>query len=281
MASSDALKNALEDLLQTSDHIVNLENDPVGIVREYTKADQEVVALIASCLAYGRVSMLRAAIRNVLERLGDRPTHMILTASEEEICDAMKGFRYRMSAGEDVADLLIGIRRCLLEHSSLEDCYLQADGTHLQKISALVQTIRGNRMRVTCSRGLRYLLPDPLDGSTTKRLHLYLRWMVRRDDGVDLGIWTRADPSQLLMPLDTHTARFARHLGLTSRVSNDLKTAVEVSQALAKLDPDDPIRYDFALCHLGISTQCIHKYSEPHCSVCPVRLVCVHSIESR
>lgn len=279
--SRSALKNALEHLLETSDLFANLENDPVGIVREFAREDQEVVGLIASSLAYGRVTMLRRAIRDVLGRLGEQPTQKLLAASDEQIWDAMDGFRYRMSSGEDVADLLIGVHKCLHEFGSLEACYLHAEGSHLEKTSELVRHIRDGRMRTDCSRGLRYLLPDPLDGSTTKRLHLFLRWMVRPDDGVDLGLWTRVSPADLLMPLDTHTARIARYLGLTKRVSNDLKTVEEVSKALAELDENDPIRYDFALCHLGISTQCIHTFSEPHCSVCPVKDFCLHSTGSR
>ena len=122
-------------------------------------------------------------------------------------------------------------------------------------------------------RGLSHLVPDPAKGSASKRLFLYLRWMIRKDDGVDLGLWP-IDPSLLVIPVDTHIHRIARNLGLTRRSDASLRTAVEITAALRRLDPKDPVRYDFALCHMGVSRECPSRRDEEKCARCVVQSVC-------
>jgi uncharacterized protein (TIGR02757 family) len=124
------------------------------------------------------------------------------------------------------------------------------------------------------ARGFRYLLPDPADGSTTKRLHMFFRWVSRPADGIDLGLWESARPADLIMPLDTHTSRICRYIGLTTRASTDLKAAQQVTAALAVMRPEDPLYFDFAIAHLGISKRCIHRRSPDHCPGCPLDSVC-------
>src|SRR5207253_6247793 len=116
---------------------------------------------------------------------------------------------------------------------------------------------------------VRFLLSSPADGSACKRMLLYLRWMLRADDGVDVGAWAGvAPPSKLLIPLDTHTFRITRYLGLTARKQGDWRAAEEVTAALARLEPEDPVRYDFALCRLGILDLCPAKRDEKKCVPC-------------
>ncbi|HET8732361.1 MAG TPA: DUF2400 family protein, partial [Anaeromyxobacteraceae bacterium] len=117
-------------------------------------------------------------------------------------------------------------------------------------------------------KGLRHLCPDPAAGGAAKRWNLYLRWMVRRPDGVDLGIWRAIPPSALVVPLDTHVARVARRLGLTRRRDLSWRTAEEVTAALRLADPDDPVRFDFALCHLGMSGGCPPRRDPDRCAAC-------------
>lgn len=289
------LKPFLEALLEGCDHLARRDADPVGLVWGFdAPEDREVAALIVSALAYGRVEVLRRAAADALSRMGPSPADFARTASAEALREAFGGFVYRMTRGEDLADLVAGIGASLRAHGSIEAAYANADvdvsvddgigdvGTgdgaaeveHLARTSALVQVIRAGRLRHDLARGVRYLLPDPLDGSTAKRLHLFLRWMVRGPDGVDLGLWSSVAASALVMPLDTHTSRLCRYLGLTERRSNDLRAAREVSASLRLLDPLDPLRFDFALCHLGISGGCVHRRSEEHCPGCPIEPVC-------
>jgi len=269
------LREPFEALLNEADLVAWRKNDPVGIVWELSPDQQEVGALIASCLAYGRVKALSSAIRDVFRRLNHTPTHALLTLDLSELETRMSGFAYRMTRDLDLVDLLWGVRSVLLESESLESRYLQCDGSHLERASRLVDAIIEGRAREPIHRGLRYLLPNPRDGSPTKRLHLFFRWMVREENGVDLGKWSSVNPAHLLIPLDTHIGQMARQFELTNRKANDLKTVLEVTRALATIDPDDPTRYDFALCHLAISSRCTHRFDEASCPKCPAQQFCV------
>ena len=269
------LKSILDELLEGRTPVEERRNDPVEIVWEYRRpADREVVALVASCLAYGRVDKLKEAIRAALRPLGahpadalrDQPVHPASTWSD---------FVYRMTRGADLRGLFAAIGRTLREFDSLEAAYSDGeDRPHLGRASRMIGRLRERRLRDQLHRGLRYLLPDPADGSACKRLHLFFRWVGRGPDGVDLGLWEAIDSSELLMPLDTHTSRICRYIGLTDRKSVDGKTARQVTDALRELDAEDPIKYDFALCHLGISESCIHQRSEEHCPACPLESIC-------
>jgi len=274
------LKPVLEDLLKDCDYIERRRHDPVEFSWNYSDPlDQECVALLSSCLAYGRVTLLKPAIKEVLRILGPRPSRSVREQGLDALGERLGGFVYRMSKGADVLDLICAISALQQEYGSLEAAY-QAPQTHAQSASHLelasqfVRHLRAARTRPALTRGFRYLLPDPADGSTCKRLLLFFRWMGRGPDGIDLGLWKSLSPAELVMPLDTHTGRICAYLGLSARNSIDLKAALEVTQSLRLMDPVDPLKYDFALCHLGISGSCIHKRSEAHCPACPIESVC-------
>jgi len=267
----------LERLLADIDPVEARDRDPVGIVREYDRpADQEVAALVASCLAYGRVDLLRPAIRRALRPLGPEPARTLrdgVGAIEADLRD----FSYRMTKGPDLTDLYVSVGELLRTYDSLETVYLSGDpdeSNHRERASGFVGRLRSNRRRDELTRGFRYLLPDPADGSACKRLHLFFRWVVRGPDRIDLGLWDRVDASELLVPLDTHTSRICRYIGLTDRKSVDSVMVREVTEALRELDPEDPVRYDFAICQLGIAEDCIHERSAEHCPSCPIEPVC-------
>lgn len=271
----ERLRDVFEQLLRETDGRELRTNDPVGLVRDYDRpADREVAALVASCLAYGRVEKLRDAIRRALEPLGGRPAAR-LRHEEPLPVDRLDGFRYRMTGGADLLDLFAAIRTTLREEGSLEALYASASsGDHLDRASHFVRRLRARRRREPLERGFRYLLPDPDDGSACKRLHLFFRWVTRGPDDVDLGLWRALDPSSLVIPLDTHTSRICRYVGLTDRKTVDQKMARQVTRVLRMLDPDDPVKYDFALCHLGIAEDCIHRRSPDHCPSCPLESLC-------
>lgn len=282
------LKQFLDNLLEEIPARERRDSDPVSLVWKTPDEEREVAGIIASSIAYGQVELVIRAARQILEACDYQPRRFALASSDHDLRNAFDGFVYRMTRGEDVADLFAGIRTALREHGSIENAYVAGREAHQDPVqshvlaaSRLVQTLRAGRIRPGLARGFQYLLPDPALGSTTKRLHLYFRWMARSSGSIDLGLWDSLEPRDLVMPLDTHTSRICRYLGLTDRKSNDLKAALEITRALRSMDPDDPLRYDFAICHLGISGRCIHEWSPEHCPACPIFQMCSISAEHR
>ncbi len=230
--------------------------DPVSFARAYEGAvDREVAGLLAASLAYGRVEAFRPKIQAVLEALGRRPGQRARDLSPDEARRLFRGFAYRFHRGPDLARLVLGIGAALRDHGSLGGWLAAAsDGGVLPLREALARFVRG--LRAHEGRGRRplsfHLLPDPESGSACKRLNLFVRWMVRPDDGVDLGLWTVYRPCDLVVPLDVHVARAGRLLGFSERRTADWRMAEEVTAGLARIDPVDPLRFDFPLSHLGM-----------------------------
>lgn len=274
-----SLKIELEQLLRNTDKLAERDNDPVSFVHAYDDpADQEVVALIAACLAYGQVKLLKRAIAQVLGVLGPNPAEHLRHTDLQHETQTLQGFVYRMTQAPDVLGLLRAIKETLRQEGSLEALFCQHLNTdapdYQAELAAFVHTLR-DRSGADHRRGLRYLLPDANSGSANKRLCLFLRWVVRGPDDIDLGLWRRLDAARLTMPLDTHIQRLSTYLGLTQRKSPNWKMAREITQSLARLHPEDPLRYDFALCHMGISGQCPRRREDTICAQCPIQSVCL------
>jgi uncharacterized protein (TIGR02757 family) len=224
-------------------------DDPVRFLYDYADpADREVVALIASSLAYGRVKSIRASVADALARLGDRPARTVFDEPPRRLAGRLGGFRHRFCSGEHLAALLAGARRVMRTAGSLGEAMSEAIApdheTLLPALGSLVE-------RLDPERRCGHLLAVPRRRSACKRLHLMLRWLVRRD-AVDPGGWDGSWRRLLVVPLDTHMHRIARALEWTERRSADARTAIEVTRSLARACPDDPVRYDFALTRLGI-----------------------------
>ncbi|MCD6304061.1 MAG: TIGR02757 family protein [Planctomycetes bacterium] len=222
--------------------------DPLERLYDYPDPDdQEVVGLLAAGLAYGNVRQILRSLDDVLSRLGGRPARFVRDATPVRLTRAMAGFRHRWTTGAEVAALLAAVRRTRIRCGSLEKCFRRAitagDETVVPALGAMFEQL--------CPSGRNSLLSDPRRGSASKRLHLYLRWMVRRD-AVDVGPWRRVPSRLLVVPLDTHMLHIARALGLTERRSADARTALAVTAAFRAFRPDDPVRYDFSLTRLGI-----------------------------
>jgi uncharacterized protein (TIGR02757 family) len=172
--------------------------------------------------------------------------------------------------------------RVLREHGSLEALFVQGlearDSLHgaLDAFTTALRQVPMAPLRSAMGpeRGLHHLLPSPMGPGAAKRLNLFLRWMVRGPDAVDFGIWTRVPASALVIPLDTHIGRMALNLGLTRREDLTWRTAEEVTASLRAIDPRDPVRYDFALCHFGMSGACPARIVPEHCGRCPLLPVC-------
>jgi len=252
------LKHTLDAFLAQVDFAAARATDPVSHVWRFDDpADQEVVALIAASLAYGKVSLLRAAIARVLTHLGPHPAHALADLPHTRHLDALDTFVYRMTRGEDVAALFTALGGCLREHGSLralfDTGYQDVHEDFQPALGALVHGLRA--LAPQQSRGLNYLLADPRRGGACKRLNLFLRWMVRGPDAIDLGLWSDLPASKLVMPLDTHVLRICGAMGIGTRKTADWRLAREIAHALRALVPEDPLKYDFAICHMGISGQ--------------------------
>ena len=254
------LQTRLDRLYEHYDHR-HLDPDPLQPVRaQPTTADREVVGLVASGLAFGNVVQIKRSVTAVLEALGPRPAEAVDSLAPRELARRLGGFRHRWVDGRDVACLLGLAARMRASHGSIEAFFaegLSADdpdvGPALASFSERALALdhgglyRGRRLPPRA--GVRYFFPSPRGGSACKRLNLYLRWMARRD-GVDLGVWRRPEPRQLVLPLDAHTHAIARRLRFTRYRSPGWAMAVDITRRLRRFDPEDPVKYDFALYRL-------------------------------
>lgn len=236
-----------------------LDTDPVGLVRRYdAPGDREIAGLLAAGLAYGRVASIRASLTRLLDALGPSPSRFVDRFDLRRDGRRLERFRHRFTTGRDVAILLDRVRRARESAGSLEGFFLAGDpdpeGETLEgamNAFALRLFDVGSAPRGG-DEGARWLFPVPAGGSACKRSCLFLRWMVRPDDGVDCGVWRGLPPRRLVVPLDTHLLRIAGALGWSRRRSPGWRMALEVTACLRRLDPDDPVRFDFALSRLGI-----------------------------
>lgn len=261
------LKDFLDQLYRTFD-IQSFSPDPLEIVRRFEDPrDREIVGIIASSLAYGRVERILFSVERVLSVMGGSPYAFVMQFNPVRDTERFEGFVHRFNRGVDIACLLFFLRQAVDLYGSLEtmfaDGYYEEDRDTGKAIARFV----GRFLGYDCSplyregvlpadAGVRFFLPSPADGSACKRLNLFLRWMVRHGrDGLDLGVWKAIPPSKLIMPVDTHVARLARDLGLTERKQADWKMAIEITECFREFDSDDPLRYDFALCHWGMMEQ--------------------------
>lgn len=281
---SDArLREVLEDLYARLDVPARLAADPVSYPHRYRDpADREVAAVLAASLAYGRVAGFSAVLDRVfaLADAAGGPASWVEAFDPGRHGPALRPLVYRWNRGDDLVLLLAALRRLRRGGRTLE---AQLVGDPLpDALDALIGAIRREAAAVAGAdgfaalpRGFRTLLPTPADGSACKRWWMFLRWMIRPPtEGIDLGLWRSRRPSELVVPLDTHVLRIARFLGLTRRRDGSGRTALEVTAALRRLDPDDPVRYDFAIAHLGISGACLGRRDARVCPQCALDAVC-------
>lgn len=274
-----ALKAALDRVRATCDVDVRREVDPVALVHRYEAAhDRELVALAAACLAFGNVKALFAKIEDALRRVGPE----VAKAAEDlpALRRKLAGWKHRLFRADDLARLLAGGRAVQIARGSLGAAFanfLEIEGDLRLALVRWTREIRtaGGLDRPTTRRGPAHLLADPSKGSASKRLHLFLRWMVRPADGIDFGMWN-VDPSLLLVPVDTHVHKLAKNLGITRRRDVSWRTAEEITAKLARFDPADPVKYDFSLCHMGMVQRCPSRRDRARCDGCGVMPVCVH-----
>ncbi len=258
-------------------------NDPVRYVRRFrSRADAEIVGLLVSSVAYGRVDQIIRDAQTLLEILGDRPAQFV-TGFTKPQANKFGKFKHRFTRGTHMACLVHRLKHALRDHGSLHALFQEGWGSSRDTriaISHFAGKLRSYGCAGFCDdcatsgrQSVQYLLSEPRNGSAAKRMCLYLRWMVR-DRYPDVGVWNGFPKSALVIPLDTHVARIGRLLGLTERRSSDWFTAVGITDALKQLDPDDPLRYDYPLSHLGIDGGCRGRYEVATCCACIVWEFC-------
>lgn len=279
--SDDEIRIALDAVRANCDLDTRRENDPVGIVHRYAaREDQELVGLVAALIAFGNVKTIRGKLQDLLDRVGPFPARA--ADNEKKLFSDLRGWKHRLFLGEDLARLMIGARKIQKESGSLGDRFaedLAREGDMQNALAAFCDAIRERGHlkdgAKTGRRGPAHLLPNPRAGSGSKRLLLYMRWMVRPRDGIDFGIWN-VDPARLYCPVDVHIHKLSRNLGFTRQTTMSWKTTREITAALARLDPKDPIKYDFSLCHLGMLQRCPSRRDPKKCEGCGVKPICRH-----
>ena len=300
------LRDRLDALVATFD-ISTIEPDPLQLVLRYRDPlDQEVAGLVAAAFAYGRADIIVANIGAVLARMSPSPYQYLVGFERSEAMRRFAGFAHRFHKTRDLVAFLSRLAAAIHIHGSLgalfRQCYDETDADVGPSLARFVRQLRHPDPERSEGEGpgrtdgalelasgpapparslaharddsaLQYLLTSPADGSACKRMNLFLRWMVRRTSP-DLGLWTFVDPAKLVVPLDTHVHRIATFLGLNRRKTGDWKAARALTDRLARFDRADPVRYDFALCRLGILDLCSRKRRKENCDVCLLRDAC-------
>lgn len=289
VARPEVLRERLDALVTTFD-VSTLTPDPLELVLRYDGVeDQEVVGLLAAAFAYGRADIVVRNVGGVLDRMGPSPFLWLVARVRGGRFDrrgtsaAMRGFSHRFHKTADLVALLERIALATARHGSLgalfRSVYDASESDIGPSLGRFVDALlRGSRSSERVAASLRYLLTSPSDGSACKRMNLFLRWMVRRESP-DLGLWTFVDPSKLVIPLDTHVHRISTFLGLNARKSADWKAARELTDRLAGFHAADPVRYDFAICRLGILDRCSRRRTAEACGICLLRDVCRFPVE--
>ena len=243
--------NKIDQIFAQYHHREFVHPDPLEFLYMYPELhDREIVGLIASSLAYGRVAQILKSVSSILNRMDDSPYDFLLNTHPKQIFSCFADFRHRFTSGEDLALMLLGTKHMVIKYGSLYHGFLDGldknENTILPALSAFVRKINA-----FTPHNRKHVLACPDKGSACKRLNLFLRWMVR-EDRVDPGGWSLVPTSMLIVPLDTHMHQISRLLRLTARKQANMRTALEITKAFRKISSEDPVRYDFSLTRLGI-----------------------------
>ncbi|NOY54316.1 MAG: TIGR02757 family protein [Deltaproteobacteria bacterium] len=279
------LRQSLEDLYRTYD-IRYLQADPLSMVHRFSRPeDREVAGLIAAAFSYGRVPQILKTLKGIFAPMAGAPYAFVQNFDLVRDGPKFSGLVHRFNNDQDLICLLIGLQQVLKEFGSVKGLFLAgyapsepdigpALTRFVEYILALDYSPLYGKRPLPPTAGVRFLLPSPRKKSACKRLNMYLRWMVRCGDSLDLGLWREISPAKLLIPLDTHVARIAKRIGLTKRTAADWRAVREITEKLRRLDPEDPVRYDFALAHLGILQQCGKEVNAAGCAACVLEWTC-------
>lgn len=275
------------DGLYVNRPIHHLHHDPISFVHRYrTSADQEIAAVISAAFAYGNIAVILRNLNNIFQTIGPSPRNYLKHFTVAQGLSTFAHFKHRFNDGKDLCALLWAMKQIIDDYDSLHSFLIVGHDPQAKDISMTLNSFTERMLALNYpgiwegdypSRSFQFLFPPPASGSACKRLCMLLRWMVRCKDGIDLGIWQGINPAQLIIPVDTHISRIAVLLGLTTRKQADWAMARQITAALRELDPDDPVKYDFALAHLGISDGC-NSTTRSACPTCPIADICSQGI---
>ena len=262
--------------------------DPVHLVRPYLNAaDREIAGFCAAALAFGRVASVINSITTLLKIMGPNPAAYVRAFDPSAPHPELRAMVHRWTRGVDLVALVWILRQMLDQAGTIERFFAagyspdhEDVGPALDSFStrALALDMRRAYGRVPKRAGVCYFFPRPSAGSACKRLNLFLRWMTRHDE-IDLGVWTTIPASKLVVPLDTHIIRLGKCLRLTRYNSAGWKMAADITASLRALDPEDPVRFDFSLCHVGMMNACGYGRAQGD-SQCPLRGMCRPRVRS-
>lgn len=245
-------KDELKDFLEEKTELYNRKNfissDPVSVPHKFSlKQDIEISGFFAATIAWGQRKAIIKNAEKLVKIMGDSPYDFVMSSGKKQL-GPLQSFVHRTFNGKDAGQFVLALRKIYEKNDSLELVFLDGINNEERIISFhRVFTAYFSEKR-TCKH-----VANPSKGSSAKRINMFLRWMVRKDKkGVDFGIWEKMKPAELFCPLDLHSGNVARKLGLLKRKQNDWKAVNELTTELRKMDPHDPVKYDFALFGLGV-----------------------------
>jgi uncharacterized protein (TIGR02757 family) len=232
-----------------------IENDPVCIPHLFTrKQDIEIMGFWSAVLAWGQRPTIIKKCRELIRLMDGAPYDFIMNYNDEDLKPFLS-FKHRTFNDTDTLYFIHFFRHFYHQYDSLEEAFIYGKDSLLHTMDMhYIDVFRSNFFSLPDAPDrTRKHVSSPASGSACKRINMFLRWMVRKDDrGVDFGIWKQIKPSELICPIDLHVERVARKLGLITRTQVDWKTALELTAHLRSFDPQDPVKYDFALFGLGV-----------------------------
>ncbi len=248
------LKGFLDEKVELYNRLEFIITDPISIPHRYNiKEDIEVAGFLSATIAWGnRISIVKNGNR-LMDMMDNSPYHFIINAGKKETAQLEK-FVHRTFNNSDVLFFIEALRNIYQNHGGLEASFSDGIKDNDTDVFPAIMHFRSQFLSIPhLSRSEKHIA-NPAKGSTAKRINMFLRWMVRKDNkGVDFGLWNTIKPSQLSCPLDVHSGRVARQLGLLNRSQNDWRAVVELTEVLREFDPEDPVKYDFALFGTGVN----------------------------
>lgn len=235
-----------------------IEPDPLQFLHLYSNPlDIELIGFTASVFAYGNVKQIINTLKKITYIMGDSPVDYLLNSDNRTIKKDFQNIVHRFYSSEDVITLFIILKKIYASHGTIKNLFLETQSVSDINIKNALSAFSVEMLNIAklnkreAGRGVQFMFPDPEKRSACKRMNLFLRWMVRKDE-LDFGLWSEIPTEKLIIPVDTHVANVCKMLKLTNRKISDWKMAEEITENLKKFDPHDPVKYDFAICHIGM-----------------------------
>jgi len=264
----------LQNIYKKYNQTTFVQSDPISLTLKYQHSiDKEAVGFISSLFSYGSVQQIILVLNRLFSQFENNFVNNLVNCSVQDLKDKTSGLYYRFYSEFDILVLLKFMKMVYSEHESLETYFLNGIDKKVNYHQLIYNKWDQFLVNQPKSNGLKFMLSNPVLGSANKRLLMFLRWMVRKDN-IDLGIWKIIKPAQLLFPLDTHTSRICFYLGLSENENANLKNALIITKNLKYICEDDPVKYDFAISRLGILRECPKRKNIGKCFNCTLFNVC-------